>query len=128
MKLQAKSISKEHENTIPLINVVFLMLIFFLIAGTIAPSSDFEVSPVISSIESQVQPEEAISIRKDGTLFYRGKTFDYTDTLPTNLVNLDRLVVYPDRETPASLFIEITAKLQSATKKPIDVLIERRSK
>ncbi|MEP4474200.1 MAG: biopolymer transporter ExbD, partial [Lentilitoribacter sp.] len=36
MRLERRHKQKQQENTIPLINVVFLMLVFFLIAGTIA--------------------------------------------------------------------------------------------
>nr|WP_321457974.1 biopolymer transporter ExbD [uncultured Cohaesibacter sp.] len=61
------------DNTIPLINIVFLMLIFFLIAGTIAPS----ISPDLNPAQSQALPKtapagNALEILKDGTLIHQG--------------------------------------------------------
>ncbi len=43
IRISPKRTSRKPENTIALINVVFLMLIFFLVAGTLAPSPDHNV-------------------------------------------------------------------------------------
>lgn len=62
------------ENTIPLINIVFLMLIFFLIAGTVAPPVSTELKPP-ASVDLPLMPPagNAVEILKDGTLIHRGQ-------------------------------------------------------
>lgn len=62
------------ENTIPLINIVFLMLIFFLIAGTVAPPVSTELKPP-ASVDLPLMPPagNAVEILKDGTLIHRGE-------------------------------------------------------
>lgn len=42
----------ETENTLPLINVVFLLLIFFMVAGRLSESDPFVVTPPFSSSET----------------------------------------------------------------------------
>lgn len=127
MRINRTNISTQHENTIPLINVVFLMLVFFLIAGTIAPSNDSKISPVISYIDHQTPPEGAISMRVDGSLYYQGAAFEVTAPLPAQISKLDQLIVYPDQNLNAQLFARKIDQLRSKTNKKIAVLIERKS-
>lgn len=54
------------DNLIPLINVVFLMLVFFMVAGQILPSDAFKVEPPFSRVEKQA-PREAILVLVDGS-------------------------------------------------------------
>lgn len=128
MRLERAKSDRRSENTIPLINVVFLMLVFFLIAGTIAPANDHEVSPVKSKIVDQIPPEEAISLRKDGTLFFQGEVLDVNAPFPKRLTDKDHLTIYPDQNASAQLFAKTIAELKTMTGKPISVLIERVAK
>lgn len=127
MRLERKQVKPQTENTIPLINVVFLMLVFFLIAGTIAPSADGEINPVISGLEQQSPPEEAISLRKDGTLIFQGSELDITAQLPATLAKADHLLIYPDQNSNAQVFAEKVARLKALSSKPISILIKRES-
>ncbi|BAU58808.1 biopolymer transporter ExbD [Halorhodospira halochloris] len=43
MKLPAPQRKEPEENVIPLINIVFLLLIFFMVAGTLTPSQPFDI-------------------------------------------------------------------------------------
>lgn len=56
MKLftSAQNRKDKDDNLIPLINVVFLMLIFFMLAGQITASDAFKVTPPSSLIEAPV--------------------------------------------------------------------------
>lgn len=59
------------QNMIPLINIVFLMLIFFMVAGQIMQSEPVKVK-LPSSVSEQLQPEKAVVIvvDKDGLLAF----------------------------------------------------------
>jgi len=50
----AQNRKDKDDNLIPLINVVFLMLIFFMLAGQITASDAFKVTPPSSLIEAPV--------------------------------------------------------------------------
>ena len=55
------------ERILPLINVVFLLLIFFMIAGTLSVSEPFDITPATSSSETTLETEtHIILITKKG--------------------------------------------------------------
>ncbi|MEP3247063.1 MAG: biopolymer transporter ExbD [Sneathiella sp.] len=58
------------ENTLPLINIVFLMLIFFMITGRITPNEAVEIVPPVSAQNGQVPQDKAtITLDPDGAIF-----------------------------------------------------------
>jgi len=67
---------RTRDPTITLINIVFLMLIFFLIAGTIAPPLDPGLELVDTSGLEGREPPDALVLLKDGTLSFRGAPTD----------------------------------------------------
>nr|WP_321462144.1 biopolymer transporter ExbD [uncultured Cohaesibacter sp.] len=70
------------DNTIPLINIVFLMLIFFLIAGTVAPPVSSDLNPAQSRSLPQMPPAaNAVEILADGTLIHHGRAVSKEEIL-----------------------------------------------
>ncbi len=69
MILEESKKPQETENILPLINVVFLLLIFFVLSGVVTRPELFEVSPP-ESISDQELDQEPIQIllSKDGKL------------------------------------------------------------
>ncbi|PCJ33045.1 MAG: hypothetical protein COA90_01050 [Gammaproteobacteria bacterium] len=62
--------SSADDSLIPLINVVFLMLIFFMVAGHIEPSDGVNVSPPVSLSASDITAEPLkIVVGKEGQVF-----------------------------------------------------------
>ncbi|SNY92708.1 biopolymer transport protein ExbD [Cohaesibacter sp. ES.047] len=91
------------ENTIPLINIVFLMLIFFLIAGTVAPPISPSLSPPSAVDLPQMPPaDNAIEILADGTLVHRGDRLTLADVL-------SRFPVTGERGEPETDVVKIVA-------------------
>ena len=66
MKTRAPRLQREP--TIALINVVFLMLVFFLIAGTVAAPIDDELSLIKTRDLDGTSPPEGLVIHADGRL------------------------------------------------------------
>ncbi|MTI45529.1 biopolymer transport protein ExbD [Roseibium hamelinense] len=71
LKLKTTPKKTPPEATISLINVVFLMLIFFLVAGQLTPPEDPEVTLSQSEDAMPLPPPDALYARADGGLFYR---------------------------------------------------------
>ena len=71
IKVPRKKAKRPLETTISLINIVFLMLIFFLVAGQLAPPQDPEVTLSEADTEDRLAPPDALYIRSDGELYYR---------------------------------------------------------
>lgn len=74
MRLRQTPIKKEPaENMIPLINIVFLILIFFLVASALRPFSDREVRLAESSETTSPGAGARMAVlRKDGSAYLAG--------------------------------------------------------
>jgi biopolymer transport protein ExbD len=57
------------ENIVPMINIVFLLLIFFLLTATIAPPDPFPLTPPeAEGVEAEVAPGTPLHVAADGTV------------------------------------------------------------
>lgn len=122
---------RRREPTITLINIVFLMLIFFLIAGTLAPPLDPDLTLVSSRDLEGREPPDALVIAADGGMTYRGQPMDAaayvaweTETGGEPAVLSVRIV--PDRDLPAQKLLEVGRALQEAGADRV-FLVTRRS-
>lgn len=70
IKVSRKSAKRPMETTISLINIVFLMLIFFLVAGQLAPPQDPDVTLAKANAPT-LPPPDALYAHADGSLRYR---------------------------------------------------------
>ncbi|WP_440996304.1 ExbD/TolR family protein [Arhodomonas sp. SL1] len=67
----------EDERILPLINVVFLLLIFFMIAGQLSATDAFRVDPAESASEGRAEPEDVlVLVGADGRLAVDGEEMD----------------------------------------------------
>ena len=76
MKFTKKNIKpKNDDNLLPLVNIIFLLLIFFMIAGVVQKQKElYEVELGTAVIENYVDSNDrTIFIRKDGTIVFNGK-------------------------------------------------------
>lgn len=101
---------RTRDATIAMINVIFLMLIFFLIAGTVAPPLDPGLELVDTSGLEGREPPDALVLRQDGTLIFRGALTDPADYMATYGTGQVRIV--PDRDALGSRLIEVTSELR----------------
>ena len=59
------------ENVLPLINIVFLLLIFFMITGALSATAPFPVDPPEArSAEATEAPQQGVAIAADGRLAF----------------------------------------------------------
>ncbi len=76
MKFTKKNIKpKNDDNLLPLVNIIFLLLIFFMIAGVVQKQKElYEVELGTAVIENYIDSDDkTIFIRKDGTIVFDGK-------------------------------------------------------
>lgn len=117
---------KKPEPTITLINVVFLMLIFFLVAGTIAPPVPTEVRLVqIKGLDAAVPPD-VLAISAQGETFSQQGPVNaaaYIAGLPSLANGVARLM--PDRDLPAATLIAVAQALRQAGARDVRLVTER---
>jgi biopolymer transport protein ExbD len=111
---------REREPTIALINIVFLMLIFFLIAGTLAPPSDPGLRLLRVADLDAAPPPDGLVVRADGTALHRG-----TQVSPEEFGAAGGTIrVIPDRDLPAHELLRIARALQAAGAEAVVVVGE----
>ncbi|WP_417769661.1 ExbD/TolR family protein [Stappia sp.] len=76
IKVRQNPPKRQAESTISLINIVFLMLIFFLIAGQLSPPADPDVTLVETTDAPPLAPPDALFADSSGGLTYRGRPTD----------------------------------------------------
>ena len=87
------------QSVLPLINVVFLLLIFFMLAGQLAASDPFVIEPPKSQSEAQNAPEDMmIQISADGRFALDGIEMSKEEVIEAAR---RRLISAPDTAPPA---------------------------
>lgn len=72
MQLRKKPKPSAGENVLPLINVVFLLLIFFMIAGALEKADLLDITPPETKTEASPDDTEAmLLVAADGTLSFQ---------------------------------------------------------
>ncbi|MGR3805852.1 ExbD/TolR family protein [Marinibacterium profundimaris] len=123
----APNLARPKEPTIALINVVFLMLVFFMIAGTLAPPLDPDLSLIKAQDLDGRAPPDTLVIHEDGKLWLRGVELTSASAFMERLPDDDRSVVriVPDRDLPAKDLIAISDELRSHGAERILLVSER---
>lgn len=118
---------KDREPTIALINIVFLMLIFFLVAGTLAPPLDADLKLVSTADLEGTPPADALVIHADGRLTHRGAPVVSAEAflamLPEEARGRVRLV--PDRDLDAKELVSLGRSLRAAGAEQVIIITER---
>ena len=100
----------QREPTIALINIVFLMLVFFMVAGTLARPVDPTLELVETRTLDGVSPPDALVVYPDGRISHGGQAF------VASLTDAERAVIrlLPDRSLPAEKLVTLTRTLRAA--------------
>ncbi|MBR2657712.1 MAG: biopolymer transporter ExbD [Loktanella sp.] len=113
------------EPTIALINVVFLMLVFFLVAGQVARPADREVTLALADVASARVPDDALVLRADGAILWRGVETSVDDFAMAQINETEPLRILPDRNLPARDLIAVAAALRAATGSDVRLVTEK---
>ncbi|ARE42430.1 Biopolymer transport protein (plasmid) [Rhodovulum sp. P5] len=114
------------EPTIALINVVFLLLIFFLVAGTIAAPLDGDVRLVDTADLAGAPPADALVLHRDGRLTYRSVAVTAEEFVEAQTVeDAPDVRVAPDREVAATELVALGRDLRVAGAARVIIVTER---
>ena len=117
----------QREPTIALINIVFLMLVFFMVAGTLAQPLDPGLRLVRTQDLDGRAPPDALVVHADGRLAYRGSDQTSAEGFVARLTEEERAVVrlVPDRALPAKDLVALTRALRGAGVQKVMLVTER---
>lgn len=113
----------DREPTITLINVVFLMLVFVLAAGRLAPARDPRLSLVEAVDPAAAPPPDGLLVLADGTLLLRGMPVTAEGAVRAG----EALRIVPDRALPAARLIALGRDLRDAGATALVIVAERAS-
>ena len=106
-KLGRKRASRE-ENVIPMLNIIFLLLLYFMVVGNLSP--DYNVNPPFASQEKESSSLiPTISVTKEGQLRFENVpvTWEELGNRLRNVSDLDKIKIYADAESDALTISEI---------------------
>jgi len=101
------------EPTIALINIVFLMLIFFLIAGSLAPPPDADVALVALNEITTEPPSDALVMLADGSLRH-AEQMPTSEAARAEFAGAARVRILPDRAALATDLVALAQGLRAA--------------
>ena len=115
----------DEQRILPLINIVFLLLIYVLLAGQIALVDPFETRPPRSVSEGPAQPRQVVLyVSKDGQMALNSAVVTKTE-LPAALAESGApatVRVKADRRASARQVVDITRLLGVAGVETIDLI------
>ena len=125
--MKRNKVKSQKEPTIALINVVFLMLIFFLIAGTVAPQLDPELTLIDTRDLDLAAPPDGLVVFPDGRLSSGGLDVASAAAFASGLTDEQRETVrlIPDHVLPAKVLLETAAALRSADVTTVVIATQR---
>ena len=94
-------------NLIPMINLIFLLLIFFLLTGVIQKKDEIEVTlPESFFGVKKIELKETLTVRKDGSFLWNNREVEKEDILNI-LENDSKIIINIDEEASIKKFNEL---------------------
>ncbi len=130
MRLGSSPRPRKEDSLIPLIDIAFLILIFFLIASTIKPFSDREIKLAeIDAPSSSAATPRMLIIRSDGARFVGSQSLSDSQ-LQTRFADWSQDSVLPitivaDRKLKAAQLIDLVSQARAAGIKNVKLLTRR---
>ena len=118
---------RKPEPTIALINIVFLMLIFFLVAGTLAQPLDSALQLVKTRDLEGREPPDALVVHSDGGLSYRGDDLANVAAFleGRDAAALERVRIVPDRTLEAATLVRLARDLRAGGAQSVVIVTEQ---
>ena len=118
--------ASKREPIISLINIVFLILIFFMVAGSLSANRPSGIEFVQAEGLDCCTEEDALDILADGTLVRHGERLASLEQFIAETESLETTIrLRPDREFPARDLLQSVSTLQDAGATHIVVLTEQ---
>ena len=122
MKFRKTSYISEKENIVPMINIVFLLLIFFLITSSLVPRPREIIERPFGLSDSNVQDPNYLFITSNSEIMYLGQSGE----IAWNLIKenkLNTLTIEADRNLAADKFISLLNKLSDMNIPKLEMVV-----
>ncbi|MGJ7458332.1 ExbD/TolR family protein [Halomonas sp. MA07-2] len=117
-------------NLTPMLDVVFIMLIFFIVTTSFIKESGVEIQrPESSAATPQLETQLLVAITRDGAVWLDGQAVDahrVGERVAALISDDGGVVIQADRETTTGLLIEVMDRIREAGIEEIAVAATRR--
>ncbi|CUH74866.1 Biopolymer transport protein ExbD/TolR [Tritonibacter multivorans] len=115
---------KPAESIVPMINVVFLLLIFFLMTSRLAQPDPFEIVPPEAALEAAGAGEQVLFISSDGRLSFAGQEGDAALVAIAGLGDrVQVLQIRADAKLEAARLARILRQLAEAGRSAVELAV-----
>ena len=121
-------------NLVPLINIVFLLLIFFMLSGTLAKTDLFEVSlPESNTSSSAEAPELVILISDDSKIALDNQSININDleTILAKILettNIEEILIKADGNAKSGILSKVIKHIRNAGIKRAAIVTQNKDK
>ena len=121
-------------NLVPLINIVFLLLIFFMLSGTLAKTDLFEVSPPESNTSSSAEaPELVVLISEDSKIALDNQSININDleTILAKILettNIEEILIKADGNAKSGILSKVIKHIRNAGIKRAAIVTQNKDK
>ncbi|MFV2052194.1 ExbD/TolR family protein [Aliiroseovarius sp. YM-037] len=110
------------ESIVPMINVVFLLLIFFLMTAQIAAPDPFEVSPPAAEVGDVADGDGRFYVSADGDVSFDGRVGEAAIAAAASGDVAETLEIYADAALAGAELAKLLAKLTGAGVKNVTLV------
>ena len=123
MRLSPNRRPSRAEPIIPMINVVFLLLIFFLLSASLTPPERLEVTPPLADIDAPADPLTPLLISAGGQLAYAGAGGEAVWAAIAAREPGTALPVRADASLSAAVLARVLGRLARISDAPIELIV-----
>ena len=122
MNFRKTSYVSEKENIVPMINIVFLLLIFFLITSSLVPRPSEIIERPFGLSDSQVEDPNYLFVTSSSEIMYLGQTGELAWDLIKES-DLNTLTIEADRNLAANKFISLLNRLSDTSIPHLEMVV-----
>ncbi|KIC41978.1 biopolymer transporter ExbD [Ruegeria sp. ANG-R] len=124
MDFSAPTRRPRSESIVPMINVVFLLLIFFLMTSNLARPEPFDVAPPSASLETEPEVERVLYVDKTGKTSFEGAEDAAALAAITAIADDEQAIqVRADGEVEARVLAGLLQKLALAGLSRVELIV-----
>ncbi|TCP44143.1 biopolymer transporter ExbD [Rhodovulum marinum] len=122
MRLSVPPPGPQRESVVPMINVVFLLLVFFLISAQLTPPEPFDIAAPAAGSDRPAEGQDILYVGADGVLAYRQVRGDAALDLLAAEPREGGLLVRADKAAPGAEIARLVARLAAVGVAPVEIV------
>ena len=130
MEFERRKHSHAHMDIAPLVDVVFLLLLFFMLTSHLIQEPTIKIKlPESKTAEMKNENISTITITKEGEFYFMGRRVDIKSlqvAIKSDLTDKDLLRIKTDRGVNVGLLVSVIDEVRFAGVKSFSIVTERR--